>query len=572
MSELKPIYQSPNLNRVEIGKSFLDNNPKTARALQVVGIVLAVLSVFASIFLLVGTPIGLPISLALGGALLGLGGSMLFASVHSLANNMKRGAIDKKRLNNIRTIWRSEEISPSNGTPEEIGLKYNLMVDKFSHLNMKLGKNEQSILEQIDREEGLELLESFNQITDNYQYCSRLLKEWQSVHSEEEFSQRDESYSSVVRKKEILVNLGNNIISGLSKSGGVFSLKMQTLSKTMKKVHAGITLGLVAGGIASVAVAAALIPGGLLALPMIVAAAIGIGIAVLSMSYAIKAILKRSKTNKKQLLNDLKSSIDINLLKDMTRHQDVLMGMLKLTLQADQTMALDREDFYTHYNTLQNSLQTLNEQLDEMEFMYRHLSSKMQQDAQNLEQKIVEATDAQFAQEDDTLHPQDLPSESSDLLSDDDEFDEILARGVQASRERRQRDRAGDLFIGDYKQHLGEEDLKFSKGWKPSGKRAIEKMWDARPRIMKKEDYLALYEDINQELDSYRKNIRTLKKDINRVETLFQDLQEGKLRVDRCSDDIIGIWTDTCSDCTRILNQLSVMQMRLLAMIDYEGN
>lgn len=187
----------------------------------------------------------------------------------------------------------------------------------------------------------------------------------QEVYSEEDFAQSEDSYPTAIRKNDLLIKLGNSIVSKLSKGGGVFSLKLQQLSKSMSKVHAGVTLGLVAGGIAAVGVIAALIPGGIQALPLIIASAIGIGLAILGLSYAIKTILKRSKTNKKQLLNDLKSEIDIDALKDMTRHQHVLMGMLKNSLQTDQRMTLDHKDFYEDYNKVRDTLQMLNEHLDE---------------------------------------------------------------------------------------------------------------------------------------------------------------------------------------------------------------
>lgn len=171
MSEQHPIYQSPRLNQIEIGKSFLDNNPKAARALQIVGIILAILSVVSSVFLVVATPIGLPISMALGGVFLGIGGSMLFTSINSLANSVKRAAVEKKRQN-ILIQEKSEEIEVRNQTQGSIWPKYNKMVDRFANLNMRIGKHEKSVLKQMDREEGLELIENLDRITGDYIICT----------------------------------------------------------------------------------------------------------------------------------------------------------------------------------------------------------------------------------------------------------------------------------------------------------------------------------------------------------------------------------------------------------------
>ncbi|QXE27232.1 stage II sporulation protein M [Chlamydia buteonis] len=569
MSEQHPIYQSPRLNQIEIGKSFLDNNPKAARALQIVGIILAILSVVSSVFLVVATPIGLPISMALGGVFLGIGGSMLFTSINSLANSVKRAAVEKKRQN-ILIQEKSEEIEVRNQTQGSIWPKYNKMVDRFANLNMRIGKHEKSVLKQMDREEGLELIENLDRITGDYIICTGLLEGRQEVYSEEDFAQSEDSYPTAIRKNDLLIKLGNSIVSKLSKGGGVFSLKLQQLSKSMSKVHAGVTLGLVAGGIAAVGVIAALIPGGIQALPLIIASAIGIGLAILGLSYAIKTILKRSKTNKKQLLNDLKSEIDIDALKDMTRHQHVLMGMLKNSLQTDQRMTLDHKDFYEDYNKVRDTLQMLNEHLDEIEFKYKYASQSYQRRADSLEKTLLQLSDNKNALEEGIYYPQVPAGDRAGLLSDTAGFDELVAQGIQASRERRQKDQRGEVLIGNYSQYLEEDDLAFGDGWSPSGKRALETMWSAKPTKMNEEDYFILNEDVNKVLRSYRNDILRMKEDIARTENLFKELKAGKQRIEIFSDQIIDILYNVSSNCQEILNYLVEMQMRLVSLVEYD--
>ncbi|MEF9497293.1 stage II sporulation protein M [Chlamydia sp. 04-14] len=570
MSEPKPIYQSPALNQVEIGKSHLDNNPKIAKAIQATGIVLAILAIVASVFLIIATPVGLPISMALGGVLLGVGGSMLFTSVNSLAQTMKRAAVENKRQK-ILLQEKPEEIKPKNEILEGLWPRYNHMVDGFAHLNMQIGKHEKSILKQMGKKEGLEFIESFDQITSDYLTCTSLLQGRQAVYAKEDYAQRDDSYPSVAKKNELLIRLGNSIVSRLSKGGGVFSLKMQELSSTMSKVHAGVTLGLVAGGIAAVGVIAAVIPGGIFALPMIVAAAIGIGLAVLGLSYAIKAILKRSKTNKKQLLKDLTDTIDIKDLKDMTRNQSVLMNMLKVSLQTDQKMTLDNRDFYAQYNKVRDTLQFLNEHLAEVEFKYKYLTKEYEKRANRLERGVSILSDRKNAQEGDDYNPRVPASDRAGLLNDTAGFDELVSQGIDAARRRRQSDSSGVTFIGDYEQHLDDDDLEFGGGWSPSGKRALEKMWSAKPTAMTEEDYFILNEDVNRVLSSYRNDIQAMKADIQQVQQLFDELKAGKIRLENYSEQIIGIWTDVSSNCHAILNHLVGMQMRLIAFVESGG-
>ncbi|EPJ98122.1 incA family protein [Chlamydia psittaci 02DC14] len=533
------------------------------------GIILSILAVVSSVFLVVATPVGLPISMALGGVLLGIGGSALFTSINSLASSVKKAAIEKKRQN-ILIQEKSEEIEVGHQTNESIWPKYNKMVDRFANLNMRIGKHERSILKQMGREEGLELIENLDRITGDYIMCTSLLEGRQEVYSEEDYAQRDDSYPTSIRKNDLLIKLGNSIISKLSQGGGVFSLKLQPLSKTMSKVHTGVTLGLVAGGIAAVGVIAAFIPGGILAFPLILASAIGIGLAILGLSYAIKTILKRSKTNKKQLLNDLKSEIDIDALKDMTRHQHVLMGMLRTSLQADQRMTLDHKDFYQDYNKVRDALQMLNEHLDEIEFKYKHTSESYQRRADSLEKTILQLSDLKNASEGEMYYPQVPSSDRAGLLSDTAGFDEMVAKGVQAARERRQKDQRGEISLGDYSQYLDEDELAFGDGWSPSGKRALETMWSAKPTVMNEEDYLILNEDVNKVLRSYRNDILRMKADIARIENLFEELQAGKQRIELFADQIIDIWHNVSSDCHEILNHLVGMQMRLVSLVEHD--
>lgn len=95
--------------------------------------------------------------------------------------------------------------------------------------------------------------------------------------------------------------------------------------------------------------------------------------------------IKEIQDKQKQLLNDLKSEIDIDALKDMTRHQHVLLGMLKTSLQTDQRMTLDHKEFYVDYNKVHDTLQRLNEHLDEMEFKYKYASESYRRRADSLE-------------------------------------------------------------------------------------------------------------------------------------------------------------------------------------------
>ncbi|AAP05099.1 stage II sporulation protein M [Chlamydia caviae] len=565
MSEPKPIYQSPALHQVEIGKSFLDRNPKIARTMQVTGIVLAVLAIVASVFLITVMPLGLPISVALGGVLLGIGGSVLFTSVSHLAQNIKRAVVENKRRKLLLQEKR-EGIKPRDDNLEILWSKYHHMVDKFAHLNMSIGKHERSILSHMGRGEGAWFVENLNQITSDYLTCMSLLEGRRAVYDQEDYAQRDESYPSVARKNELLIRLGNNIVSKLSKGGGAFSLKMQRLSSTMSKVHTGITLGLVVGGIAAVGVIAAVIPGGIFALPMIIAAAIGIGLAVLGLSYAIEAILERSKTNKKQLLKDLKSTIDIQDLKDMTLDQTVLMNMLKVSLQADQQMTLDHKDFYEEYNRIRDNLQSLNEHLEELEFKYKHINNEHKRRAKRLEKRLVTLSDKQNAQEGSSA-PQGPAAGQSDLWGDTAGFDELVTKGANAAQRRRENDRQGRSFLGDYGQHLDADQLEFASGWSPSGKRALEKMWSAKPG-MTEEDYFILYEDVNKELTACRNDIQTLKAYIIYMQALFAEINAGRSRLEVYSEEIIGIWTDASNYCHRILNHLVGMQMRLIDCIE----
>ncbi|EPP29268.1 putative inner membrane domain protein, partial [Chlamydia psittaci 08-2626_L3] len=123
---------------------------------------------------------------------------------------------------------------------------------------------------------------------------------------------------------------------------------------------------------------------------------------------------------------------------------------------------------------------------------------------------------------------------------------------------------------GDYSQYLDEDELAFGDGWSPSGKRALETMWSAKPTVMNEEDYLILNEDVNKVLRSYRNDILRMKADIARIENLFEELQAGKQRIELFADQIIDIWHNVSSDCHEILNHLVGMQMRLVSLVEHD--
>lgn len=518
--------------------------------------VLGVLAILAASAAVIAFPLGLPVVMGVLGTVMGIGSALLFSSIHALARNIKESK-QKKRLEQLYNKPSSHSQRISSRDEEDFGsLKaYNSMIDKFQDLNVSLSRHSREVFQNAG-EDGQELVRKIERMSENYRSAIDLLKQRPEIHRDEIIVESKDSVPHYKTKNDLLVRIGTEIAEKLPNLGGALSLRFKALSKRMEKIHTGVTIGLVVGGIACIAVIAALLPGSILALPLLVAATLGISLAVIGLSYGLREILKRTKANKRQLYHDLTEVVDIQLLNDMTKYQEGMLRLLAKTLDSEKSIAELSQPIYKKYLTLESHLTYLQEQLKEMEFKLKFLSNGYAKRALMLEKGLQQASDN--------------PRVARRQETDDSEFDDLVAMGTRAAQERRRKDSEGVSVLSDYSE-LSLEEREFGDAWSPKGSRKLENFWNADISFGR-EDEMLLTEGVAEEILQLKKEIKTVQQEIEETEQKFLKSESLKLQAGQGSDALVGIWYNVRSSTVNCLNVLRNLQVTLFKLIQSGEN
>lgn len=552
---MKPVQNTPSFLNVDVGKSFLNKHPQAVRALQITAVILGVLAVLVASAAFVAFPAGLPIVMGVVGVFLGVGSALLFSSVRALVDSIKEHSQKK----NQDQLYLSSMHTAISENKEKLGSRasYDAMVERLQALDITLSSHTREVFKNAGKD-GEEILQGIERISKNYRASIDLLKERQEAHQEEIIVESKDNIESYKVKNAFLVNIGMSIANALPRAGGALSLKFKDLSKGMERIHKWVTVGLAIGGIACIAIIAALLPGGILALPLLVSATLGIGLAVMGLSYGLREILKRTKTNKQQLYRELIGIIDIRLLKDMTKYQDTLLQLLAKTLHSEIKVAKLSQPIYKKYTSIEEQLRYLQEQLQEMEFKLRFMHRGYDRRAAMLEKGLSQLSDNERVPR---VREQEDRSEG---------FDDLITQGKRAAQERRRRDREESLVIGDYSM-LSVEEQSFGDSWHPRGSRQLENFWSAHVDL-EREDQILLTEGIAVELVTLKKEIHAIKQEIQKTLEQLRRAKEIKLQAGQGSEALIAIWYNVQSSTYACLTVLKNLQFTLQKLMESEGN
>lgn len=552
---MKPVQSTPSFLNVDVGKSFLSKHPQVIRALQITAVVLGVLAVLVASAAFVAFPAGLPIVMGVIGVFLGVGSALLFSSVRALVDSIKEHSQKKNRGQPY--LSSAHAVISEN---KEIGSRasYDAMVEKLQELDITLGSHAREIFKNAGKD-GEEILKGMERISANYRASIDLLKERQEAHQEEIVAESRDNIENYKLKNAFLVNIGMSIANALPRAGGALSLRFKDLSKNMERIHKWVTVGLAIGGIACIAAIAALISGGILALPLLISATLGIGVAVIGLSYGLREILKRTKINKQQLYRELIGIIDIQLLKDMTKYQDTLLQLLTKTLRSEIRVAKLSKPIYKKYNLIADQLEYLQEQLQEMEFKLRFMHQGYSRRAAMLEKGLSQLSD------NGRVVPRAREQEGSS-----EGFDELIAQGERAAQERRRRDREESSLISDYSM-LSVEEQRFGDPWHPRGSRQLENFWSAHVNL-EREDQILLTEGIAEGLFSLKKEIHVVKQEIQKTLEQLRNAKGIKLQAGQGSEALVTIWYNVQSSTYTCLTVLRNLQFILQKLMESAGS
>ncbi|EPP34364.1 hypothetical protein CP10139811_0319 [Chlamydia ibidis] len=519
-------------------------HPKLARALQISVLVIAILAIVSSMILMTLSPLGIVMSLGVGGALFACGSTLAYKVTQSVISMISSAKKEKHRqkllltssLNNSRINSHMEEIA--NPTMKEsIWSKHEAMVRKFSQIQLHLTEQQRSILRHLPGENGKTFEELIENTSNSYESCLNLLELRKKIHQEQINANEDTDYLIMESKNREVLYLGNVLIDKLSVCGGVFSAKFPDLSKTMQRVHTGVSLGFILGGIACVGLIAVLsAPAGLLSIPMIIAAAIGIGVATLCVLFALKEILKRTQKNKKQIAEELSDTLDIGHLVSISAQQKTLLDSFKMALLKENDLVNDSRPYYSNYEETKRVLTDLKERLCELQFIYKHEKKKSDLRLTDLENKL--RNNSNF--------------DDNPAILIDDKFDEYVSQGVENAKKRREKQRKHDH---------NDEGI-----WSPKLKHTIEGLWKSVDNLSL-DDQLLLERGFTKDLKSYSDSINNLRRDIDVVQGKLLEIEKDVNKYRLRNDDISSLFRQISNDSMIMTTKLLEAQSMLLHVL-----
>ncbi|WP_041538083.1 hypothetical protein [Chlamydia pecorum] len=398
---IDPSLKNPHINPIRVPVSFRERCPKTAAALRITGIVLGIIAIVAATVLLVtGVSCGFPISVVL----LGLGSAVLLGGAVSLVKKAVTSWKEHNRNNLISSkTWNYQGIQKCNpklnlDVPNTWPL-FDRVKDLLSNYKLSVDSHTSSILEEIyldDKEvpplqhlilenssssfsykkhfvsgaersenrdslrellldEHTSLKEIVDDIVDNHKQCIELLEKRKDLLITEGHSS-SLHVPGVEHRNLHLTQICSHIIDGLSAAGGVFSIKVPTLSPNMKKVWVAVTTVLMVSVVTAIVLAAIFASGGAFFIPVLASVAVSGGLLVVVFSYLTRYLLSKTKKNRRELIQGIKRSLDFNQLKAISDLQAQLLISLQYALEKEKATALKYKDVQRRMAVLKSSL------------------------------------------------------------------------------------------------------------------------------------------------------------------------------------------------------------------------
>lgn len=367
MSPITELYPS------KIYPGFLDKHPKAFKALGITMLAIGILATLAVLGLIIAGVVtgALPLFLAAGAGLGVLMGSIVLGGKYLASMSASRRLASKRAEASPDSHLTVHMNYLETRLEEHLTTQLNLAVDRLANLQLELTDSQKEIIEVVDGSR--DIVNLANQATGFYRSLIDLVRQRKEMLGPESRVVGVFPRSSHVVRTRDCITMCNDLTDKLMKAGGAFSLKVNTLSKRMQKVYLGMTVGVTIGAIACIAALIVVTASGGLALPIFFAAILGIGMAAIALSYAFKALLKHSRTNRLILIREMQKSFDMEHLKEVTLKQ---LEVLKFAWQALEdehaSVMLDRQlfkfqadlqDYYDnltgHYNSLCKDLEKI---------------------------------------------------------------------------------------------------------------------------------------------------------------------------------------------------------------------
>lgn len=457
---------TPRTFPLQINRSFSDKHPKVAKALQITAIALVSLSLIALIGCIAALSGGAVIPLvAIGGisAVTGLLSAALaiYSAKKALAHKKQKQLADSLPLD---TGTEHVQYLTTNNFRGNNWDTLEKLVQQFSQLDLTVHPSEKELLKEVFGTEYKSINQTIESISNRFAKIRSLLYQREQLYKGEERYNRYLN-TPLLRKNRILTQITSNMIRLLPRSGGVFSIKANTLSRTSHTLYTILKVSLSLGVIAAVASLVIFLPPSLPIIAALGLASLSLGIAAFLMARGIRYLLERSSINRKQLAEDIQKTIGPDVLNSMAYYQHQLLSHLHETLLDEAITTKWNQPIFLEHADLELKIGDLTKQYD-------ILNSAFEQALRNDEllRAQLEKRAYRFGSSitDNDTDNDSGATESQQTDSENDGFQEILNKGIEAAKQRREKaNQSGS----------NKEDM-FSI-WKPSKHLALEDLWRA---------------------------------------------------------------------------------------------
>ncbi|SPN73234.1 IncA protein [Chlamydia serpentis] len=558
-------FKGPQLNPIKVNPNFFQKHSKIAQVVEITAVVLGILALLIGVFLVIGTPLGVPMSMIIGGCLFASGGALFVGGTISMI--LHRSSRAKHLLNQAKLslpILEQKELKSFDPSVlKESWCLHNVVVKQFRKLNLNIPENQRKILEQIEINPGTTLAEYAAMVSANYQECVKMLEYREELLEEETIYENTQFRAYLTYRNKVVTSIISNMVDGISKAGGVFSLKFSMLSSRMSSIHTTISVILGLGVVAAVMTVAAFIPGGIFAIPILLAVSMGLGLVVAGLSYLLRQMLSMTKFNRQQLSKDFIKTVDLNLFNQLISSQNLLFDILQGILKEEETFSLESQPWYRQILITKELEPFLEEEL-------RKNNEKIQKqlEARNRDLKRLEKVCSKgFSNASQIYH------------SSDDDFDKMLTEGTKFAKLRR--DTSHDLtkIYGPDNQEI---DPEFLSPWMPKKEGTEE--FDQRPSYLQlnSREHLLLEEDVDITLKELEIRSTALRQELHRIRLwrnpvmsragyiIYQD-QHSEIQNKSIVDFYTRCQMEKRNICD-LLKEINALQSRIIRLIIQEAS
>lgn len=550
---------TPKTFPLEVHHSFSDKHPQIAKAMRITGITLAALSLLAVVACVIAVSAGgAAIPLAVIGGIAAMSGLLSAATIICSA---KKALAQRKQK-------QLEELLPLDNATEHVNYltsdtsyfnqweSLDALNKQLSQIDLTIQAPEKKLLKEVLGSRYDSINHSIEEISDRFTKMLSLLR------LREHFCRGEERYAPylsppLLNKNRLLTQITSNMIRMLPKSGGVFSLKANTLSHASRTLYTVLKVALSLGVLAGVAALIIFLPPSLPFIAVIGVSSLALGMASFLMIRGIKYLLEHSPLNRKQLAKDIQKTIIPDVLASMVHYQHQLLSHLHETLLDEAITARWSEPFFIEHANLKAKIEDLTKQYDILNAAF---NKSLQQDEALRSQLEKRAYLFPIPNNDENAKTK----ESQLLDSENDsnsEFQEIINKGLEAANKRRA-DAKSKFYTEDETS-----DKRFSI-WKPTKNLALEDLWRVHEACNEEQQALLLEDYMSYKTSECQAALQKVSQELKAAQKSFAVLEKHAL--DRSYESSVAMMdlARANQETHRLLNILSELQQLAQYMLD----